>query len=221
MPSDQPASAPATEGPDLRDYGNVAGNHYDKYQTGNPIARKLMAGFMGGFDALVDRTNARSAYEVGCGEGHLSMRLLDRGVDARGMDLEADVVEEANQASRAAGHGELFTTGSVYDFAPGELAADLIVCCEVLEHLPDPEKALDILSRQNANHWLFSVPREPVWRVLNLARGKYIGALGNTPGHLQHWSSRAFRAFVSTRFEIVETRRPLPWTMVLCRRKGA
>ena len=220
MPTDRTASAPATEGPDLRDYGNVAGNHYDKYQSSNPIARKLMAGFMGGFDALVDRTNAPTAYEVGCGEGHLSMRLLSRGIDARGMDVEEEVVAEANESARAAGHGERFTSGSVYDFSPGEIAADLIVCCEVLEHLPDPARALDILSKQQARHWLFSVPREPIWRVLNLARGKYIGQLGNTPGHIQHWSSRSFRAFVSTRFEIVDMRKPLPWTMVLCRPKA-
>jgi 2-polyprenyl-3-methyl-5-hydroxy-6-metoxy-1,4-benzoquinol methylase len=220
MPTDRTASPPATDGPDLRDYGNVAGNHYDKYQSGNPIARKLMAGFMGGFDALVSRTDARSAFEVGCGEGHLSMRLLERGIDTRGMDLEAEVVAEANEAARAAGHGERFTAGSVYDFAPGEITADLIVCCEVLEHLPDPARALDILSRQQAGHWLFSVPREPIWRVLNLARGKYVGQLGNTPGHLQHWSTRAFRAFVSTRFDLVELRRPLPWTMILCRGKA-
>lgn len=219
MPPDPTVRATPAVGPNPRDYGNVAGNHYDKYQSGNPVARRLMAGFMTGFDALVGRSGARTAYEVGCGEGHLSLRLLGRGLDARGMDVEAGVVAEANQAARAAGHGERFVTGSVYDFEPGEIAADLIVCCEVLEHLPDPARALDVLARQQAEHWLFSVPREPIWRALNVARGKYLGRLGNTPGHLQHWGTRAFRAFVSTRFDIVDRRTPLPWTMLLCRRR--
>jgi hypothetical protein len=30
------------------------------------------------------------------------------------------------------------------------------------------------------------VPREPIWRIGNMARGRYLGDLGNTPGHIQH-----------------------------------
>jgi hypothetical protein len=41
--------------------------------------------------------------------------------------------------------------------------------------------------------------------------------LGNTPGHRQHWSRRGFVDFLRRRVEVVAVRRPLPWTMVLCR----
>ena len=96
-------------------------------------------------------------------------------------------------------------------------AAELVVCCEVLEHLDDPKRALDVLARL-ARPWLIaSVPREPLWRALNLARLSYVGALGNTPGHLTHWSKRGFERFLGERFEVVEVRTPLPWTMALCR----
>jgi len=61
------------------------------------------------------------------------------------------------------------------------------------------------------------VPREPIWRILNIARGKYIGDLGNTPGHVNHWSRRGFIDLLSRRFDVVEVRSPLPWTMALCR----
>ena len=67
-------------------------------------------------------------------------------------------------------------------------------------------------------HLLVSVPREPVWRVMNMARLGCIADLGNTPGHVQHGSRRAFIAFVARHdAEIVEVRNPLPWTQVLCR----
>jgi hypothetical protein len=62
-----------------------------------------------------------------------------------------------------------------------------------------------------------SVPREPLWRALNLARLKYVGALGNTPGHLNHWSRRRFVEFLERRLQVVEVRSPMPWTMALCR----
>ena len=66
-----------------------------------------------------------------------------------------------------------------------------------------------------------SVPREPVWRAANLARGKYLGALGNTPGHIQHWSTRRFSRLVATRFDVVNVRTPFPWTVVGARSRAA
>lgn len=200
----------------IADYDNVAGNAYDKYQSRNPIARWLTDGFLSNFDELVSVSGPRSIFEIGCGEGHLSARLLNRGIDVRGCDVDSEIVGLANQQSTALGKGERFTQRSIYDIRPGEIEADLIICCEVLEHLPDPELALDILAMQNASAWLFSVPREPLWRAMNLARGKYVGKMGNTPGHIQHWSSQAFRQAVGIRFRIVERRQPVPWTMLLC-----
>ncbi len=199
----------------VADYGNVSGNYYDKYRSPNPIARALMNGFLGAFDALSSQTGARTAFEVGCGEGELSLRLLARGLEVHGCDLEADAVDEANAQSRAAGHGERFAVRSIYDLGDGEIAADLIVCCEVLEHLPDPRAGLARLAAQRTDHVLLSVPREPIWRVLNCARGKYLRDFGNTPGHLQHWSRSGFLALVGQYFAIREVRSPLPWTMLL------
>jgi SAM-dependent methyltransferase len=200
----------------ISSYENVAGNAYDKYHTRNPIARRLMRGFLAAFDQLAEKGQPARAYEIGCGEGHLSARLMGQGIDACGCDLDPEIVGTANDLSAQLGKGKRFDVRSIYDFAPGEVETDLIVCCEVLEHLPDPATALKILASQRARHWLISVPREPVWRALNLARGKYATALGNTPGHIQHWSSSAFIREVEAHLKIVAVRRPLPWTMLLC-----
>jgi hypothetical protein len=35
---------------------------------------------------------------------------------------------------------------------------------------------------------LISTPREPVCRLLNMARGKYWSSPGNTAGHVRHFS---------------------------------
>ena len=88
---------------------------------------------------------------------------------------------------------------------------------EVLEHVPDPERTLAEMARCARSHLLVSVPREPLWRMLNMARGAYWSSLGNTPGHLNHWSARSLRALLSSAGEIVEMRSPFPWTMVLVR----
>jgi 2-polyprenyl-3-methyl-5-hydroxy-6-metoxy-1,4-benzoquinol methylase len=195
----------------------TGGNVYDKYGTSNPVARRLMAGFMSELDELVERTGAKDAHEVGCGEGELAIRLARRGLRMRGTDAFPQVLEEARRRAEAAGVEIGFEAAPVEELDPGRHAAELIVCCEVLEHLEDPERALEVLAGL-ARPWLIaSVPREPLWRALNLARLSYVGELGNTPGHLNHWSKRDFVRFLTRRFEVVEVRSPTPWTMVLCR----
>jgi SAM-dependent methyltransferase len=198
----------------------AGGNVYDKYGTSNRVARRLMAGFLGRLDRLVDRTGAREAHEVGCGEGELAIRLARLGVRVRGSDAFPRVLEEARRRARAAQIEIEFEAVPVEELTPERHAAELILCCEVLEHLEDPEAALDVLAGL-ARPWLIaSVPREPLWRALNLARLSYVGDLGNTPGHLNHWSRREFVRFLTRRFEVVEVTSPLPWTMALCRLAG-
>jgi 2-polyprenyl-3-methyl-5-hydroxy-6-metoxy-1,4-benzoquinol methylase len=194
----------------------TGGNVYDKYGTSNPIARRLMARFLADLDAMVERTGAREVHEVGCGEGELAIRLARRGLRARGTDAFPQVLQEARRRADATGVEVDFEATPAERLEPARHAAELIVCCEVLEHLEDPDRALEVLAGL-AKPWLIaSVPREPLWRGLNLARLSYVGQFGNTPGHLNHWSRRGFVRFLTSSFEVIELRSPTPWTMALC-----
>ncbi|HET6521575.1 MAG TPA: class I SAM-dependent methyltransferase [Geminicoccaceae bacterium] len=200
----------------------VAGNVYPKYETRNPVARLLVSRFLAALAGLVARTGAADVHEVGCGEGFLAAVLAAGGRRLRGTDLSPEAVAQARDRARAQGLDAAYRACDLYDLDPGRGdAAGLIVCCEVLEHLPDPARAVDVLARLARPHLIASVPREPLWRALNVARGRYLCDLGNTPGHLQHWSKPAFLALLRTRFEVVEVRSPLPWTMALCRNPAA
>jgi SAM-dependent methyltransferase len=195
----------------------TGGNVYDKYRSPNPIERRLVGRFMDQLSQLVDRSGAREAHEVGCGEGELSILLARKGLRVRGTDAFPQVLEEARGRARVADVEIDYEAVPVEQLDPQRHGAELIVCCEVLEHLEDPERALSTLS-DLARPWLIaSVPREPLWRALNMARLSYLGDLGNTPGHLGHWSKRGFLRLLSSRLEVVEVRSPLPWTMALCR----
>jgi 2-polyprenyl-3-methyl-5-hydroxy-6-metoxy-1,4-benzoquinol methylase len=195
----------------------VAGNVYPKYTTRNPLAHFLVANFIASLRRLSRRTGARVIHEVGCGEGFLSTLLAADGFSVRGSDLSPEAVRQAIQ--RAAEHNLdiPFRVASLYDLEPARDSAELIVCCEVLEHLPDSVRALRILKELATPHLIVSVPREPLWRVMNLVRGKYWRDFGNTPGHLQHWSTAKFLSLLRQQVEVVEVRTPLPWTMALCR----
>jgi 2-polyprenyl-3-methyl-5-hydroxy-6-metoxy-1,4-benzoquinol methylase len=117
---------------------DTGGNVYDKYGTSNPVARRLMSGFMSRLDELVERTGATEAHEVGCGEGELAIRLARRGLRVRGTDAFPQVLGEARERSGAAGVEIDFEAVPVEELTPDRHAAELIVCCEVLEHMDDP-----------------------------------------------------------------------------------
>lgn len=200
----------------LSSAGVVHGNVYDKYRTTNPIARRLQRGFEHAMDALLDRAGEpRSILEVGCGEGHVTARLAHRFPNARivGSDVSPEIVEVARRRHP----GLRFETWSVYDARPAAEPWDLVVACEVLEHLDDPGRALAALTRLSRRHVFASVPREPWWRLMNLARGRYVAAGGNTPGHVQHWGRGRFLDLLGRHLDVVDTRSPWPWTQALAR----
>jgi 2-polyprenyl-3-methyl-5-hydroxy-6-metoxy-1,4-benzoquinol methylase len=197
--------------------GIVTGNTYDKYGSTNPVVRRLMGGFQRTLDELFDRAEPTSLLDVGCGEGLLVHRWAQRLGERRvvGIDLQEESIQ-AGWAERQAPNLEYrVVEADSLPFASGEF--DLVSAIEVLEHLPDPERTLSEMARCAARHLLLSVPHEPLWRALNMARGAYVPQLGNTPGHLNHWSKRSFMRLLSRHGEIVEARSPFPWTMLLVR----
>lgn len=193
--------------------GMIIGNLEDKSALRNPIARALVRGFDDRFGAFVREAAPSSVHEVGCGEGRLTRKLaaLCAG-PVRATDLTAELFPAGGDVPA----NVTFTPRSIYDLDPVVDTADLVVCCEVLEHLDRPDEAIEALRRLGARAVLLSVPREPLWRALNIARGKYWRAAGNTPGHVNHWSSRAFvRRLDVHGFRATHVAHPLPWTMVL------
>jgi 2-polyprenyl-3-methyl-5-hydroxy-6-metoxy-1,4-benzoquinol methylase len=177
-----------------------------------------MRGFDDTLSRLVAEASPESIHEIGCGEGFWVLSWRRRGIAARGSDCSLRVIEIARANGAKEGLApELFEARSIYDLRPERDSADLVVCAEVLEHLDRPEEGLRALQRVAKGHLIVSVPREPLWRLLNVARGKYLGRFGNTPGHLQHWSHDGFVRLVARYFDILEVRTPFPWTMLLCR----
>jgi SAM-dependent methyltransferase len=191
---------------------NVVGNFYDRYGTKNPIARHLMRGFLSAVTDLYRSTDARTVLEVGCGEGLLAQHLLGSGPEPVRFEItDVDVGKIAPDLAP----GLTVREASIYDLPYADDEFDLVICCEVLEHLEDPAAGLAEVARVAARFVLLSTPWEPVWRALNVARGKYLGALGNTPGHLQHFSRRGLVRLARRRLRVVDRRTPLPWTILL------
>lgn len=196
-----------------------SGNFYDKYNSRNLLVRLMVRSFLTAFNDLA-RSRGAYAVELGCGEGYLSFELAKAGYRVSAFNVSQEVIRKAiGLAKEKEVHNAEFGVADIYGLPPIAKPIDLLVCCEVLEHLDHPDTALEIIDSLEPRFTLLSVPREPIWRMLNLMRGKYLPDWGNTPGHVQHWSPEAFLKFAADRFKILKVRHPFPWTTVLCSRK--
>lgn len=188
------------------------GNHYDKEAATNPIERRLVAGFTSALEDLLP-DSAGDVLEVGCGEGHQLQKVLKAVGADRVVGL--DLVDVELEGSWAGLDGVQLLWGSAYQLPFPTDSFDLVLALEMLEHVDEPDTVLAEIARVATGPVIISVPWEPVWRAGNLARGRYLKDLGNTPGHIQHYSRRAIQQRIERHLDVVAIRRPFPWTFVL------
>lgn len=192
--------------------------HFDtKYKNASRVGRFLIRNFFKTIRGLVPKDISNAA-EIGCGVGFSTVELrsfVDKNLPFFASDVDPELVEIAKKRSP----GIQAYAESIYDLKHQDKEFDLVFCLEVLEHLEDPRKGLRELSRITKRYAILSVPREPLWRVLNMVRGKYWKDFGNTEGHLNHWSKKSFAKFVSQEFNIISISPSLPWTIILAEKK--
>jgi 2-polyprenyl-3-methyl-5-hydroxy-6-metoxy-1,4-benzoquinol methylase len=193
------------------------GNTFDKYGSSNPLVKRLMAGFHATLDELWGQAAPRSILDVGCGEGVLTAEWAERLGDGRIVGIDLDDPKLRVEWERRSRPNLEFRAEEATSLSFADDEFDMACAIEVLEHVPEPEATVAEMARVASRHLLVSVPREPLWRGLNMARGAYLRDLGNTPGHVNHWSKRAFVEMLSRYGTVEEARSPFPWTMVLVR----
>lgn len=193
---------------------NFESGNYKKYTSKNPLMGVVISNFIKELSkAISPLEGVNSIIDIGCGEGFI-VNCLNR-TDITGVDISKRALSIAKQKNP----GCNFCTGSVYNLSFKKSSFDLVIATEVLEHLESPDKALQEIKRISKGYCVFSVPNEPYFRTMNFFRGKNLKRLGNDIEHLQNWSSGEFVKLVGRHFNVVEVKKPFPWTMVLCKKE--
>lgn len=186
--------------------------NYKKYSNKNPFVHIVVSNFLNDMKQLLNGANVNSVLDVGCGEGFVINCLNLPAIT--GVDISKNALKVAKDKNQNCN----LCTGSVYDLSFKKNSFDLVIATEVLEHLKNPDSALQEIRRVSKNYCIFSVPNEPYFRTMNFLRGKNLTRFGNDIEHVQNWSSGEFVRLIETYFDIVEVRKPFPWTMILCKK---
>jgi 2-polyprenyl-3-methyl-5-hydroxy-6-metoxy-1,4-benzoquinol methylase len=185
-----------------------------KYRNNNPVQRVLIRRFVARLHELfIEACPVASVLEVGVGEGFISGYLSEKfpAVKFTGVDLSAaDAARASQKFPRLDAR-----VGSAYDLSALPGGYDLVVCCEVLEHLDDPLRAVDEMLKHRPRRLLLSVPHEPFFLLSNLARGKNVTRFGNDPEHVNHWGPRSFRRLLEARLDVLRLTTSYPWILAL------
>jgi ubiquinone/menaquinone biosynthesis C-methylase UbiE len=196
-------------------------NYQQKYSDNSFIARYSNHQYFLTISRLLAKIRVNSILDAGCGEGvvlkYICKDIQPKGIVA-GFDLDMRRVNLARKNLIQSNIDEVNLMVANLHKIPFEIRTfDLTICLETLEHVGDPEMALFEIKRVTKQYALFSVPNEPWWRIGNVARGKYWKTLGNTPGHINHWTKHQFHNFIGKQFTIIDTASPVLWNFILCK----
>ena len=191
----------------------ITGNYYNKHASKNPIEKYLLFRYKVALLKLMNQISVNRCYEVGSGEGYILQLLEDNySFDLLiGSDIDFELMLDSKKSKES--QNRIVNEADFLPFTKDQL--DLILVCEVLEHLKNPKLFLSECNRLNVNITYLLLPNEPLWRILNIFRFKYLKDLGNTPGHLNHWSKNHFRELISHYLHIENIFIIQPWIFLL------
>ncbi len=186
-----------------------------KYNSTNPLQMFLIKKFLQKIQELISKIEGKTLLDVGSGEGYVLKAILDQ------KQFQAAALEPNKKALKILQKklpNIIVKQGYVENIPFDNNSFEVVVCCEVLEHLPDPEKALQELKRVGKKYFILSVPNEPWFSLANFLRGKNISRWGCDPEHIQKWSTKAFSELVNKELKIIKIQQSFPWTIVLAKK---
>jgi SAM-dependent methyltransferase len=216
MPASPATSAPIGLAPGVP--REAAGQDAAKYGSTNPIVSRLLDRWTGKLREVIGPVTG-TVVDVGIGEGLCLERVLATKADTPAPDRVVGLEYRFDKAAAAARRlpAVELTVGDAGMLPFPDRAANLVMCIEVLEHLPTVEPAVAELARITGGRCVVSVPYEPWFRLGNLGRGKNVRRLGNDPEHLRAFTPGRLRRTLSASFAEVRVVPAFPWLIAEAR----
>lgn len=188
-------------------------DNYTKHTHKNPIQKLLISLFYTYVLKELKALQPDTILDVGCGEGFTLRKLKDAKI---GKKLEGiEYLDRAIELGKKENPDITIKKGTIYTLPYKDNSFDVVVCTEVLEHLEEPEKALQELIRVSKKHILLTVPNEPFFMLAQFVRGKNWSRWGNDIEHINHWTIMRFKQLIARYLTIRSLRVPFFWILVV------
>lgn len=195
---------------------SVNTTNFQKFKSKNVVVNKLIGRFYRVLYEHIAQQQPRVFLDAGCGEGESIKRLNDilASSTVYGFDINSECVAFCKNTYPQ----NNWQVDDIYQTSYSDNFFDMVMCCEVLEHLQEPHKALQELIRISRKYLLLSVPHEPYFQIGSFCRGKYWKNWGNHPEHINHWNSSSFCRFLRDNRKIknIKMTNSFPWLITLC-----
>lgn len=186
-----------------------------EYNSRNILSLKLFDNFYKSLGNILQNFNSEDKIlEVGCGAGESSRRI--REVLKNNFFEASDYDERYVNVLSSMNLDFKISKESVYSLKRLDSEFERVIMLEVLEHLTDYDSALKELFRVASRSVVISVPNEPLWRILNMMRLRYLKNWGNTPGHINHFSKRSLVNILNKHGKVKNIYTPVPWIIIEC-----
>ena len=193
----------------------VEKDFYEHVRNENPIVQLMVNKYFTKLNHKLSGLEISSALDVGCGKGEVTRYI---GHFNETSIIGVDIKKENIQFIGDYDDKQVVFCGDGLKLPFQDDLFDLVIATEVLEHQTEPETMMEEMYRTCNKYGFFSVPNEPYWRMGNIVRGSYLKNLGDTPDHIQHWSKKSFKKFLSNFFSEVNVESAWVWSMALCKK---
>ncbi len=99
------------------------------------------------FDNIITDWKAVRVLDIGCGGGFASEFMAEKGADVCGIDLSAKSIQTAEKHASDNGLEIDYRSGNANDLPYEDKTFDIVLCVDVLEHVPDLEKVISEIHR--------------------------------------------------------------------------
>jgi ubiquinone/menaquinone biosynthesis C-methylase UbiE len=158
-----------------------------KYYSANPLKNRLLLNFIKRIFETIGEPGhgARTMLEIGCGDGIAGYLIKKKfkDIDYLGADIKKLDLMIASQILK--GEKLVLLDGRKLPFK--ENGFEVVICLEVLEHVPDWEGLLKESLRVAKNQVIFSVPLYPYYQLSNFVFGKNLKRFGEHPDHINQF----------------------------------
>ena len=140
-------------------------------------------------------TGCKRAIDFGCGSGFKLVKYFPRP-DTIGVEVDPSYSYLRKTYPDRAWFSDL-------DRANAEVPADMLICSDVIEHMPNPSELLTKFATTSCRYFIISTPS------LELMADKgWSPRLGppRNPSHIREWSAVEFGSYVSRFLRIIEHR---------------